>query len=166
MEFLIGTWGASFLVNAYDYAPDIAARWVSLYYGGIMIGRLISGFISIKASDNTLVSGGIATAFSGILLLLLPFGQISVLGLLLIGVGFGPIFPSILHSVPERFGAKYSADLTGFHMGGAYTIGFAVQMIFGFVASATTFKITPFVLMGVCAIMVLMNENTLKTLKK
>ena len=43
MEFLIGTWGASFLVNAYDYAPDIAARWVSLYYGGIMIGRLISG---------------------------------------------------------------------------------------------------------------------------
>ena len=166
MEFLIGTWGASFLVNAYDYAPDIAARWVSLYYGGIMIGRLISGFISIKASDNTLIRGGIATAFSGILLLILPFGQISVLGLLLIGVGFGPIFPSILHSVPERFGAKYSADLTGFHMGGAYVTGFATQLIFGYVATATTFKITPYVLLFFITALFAINEITIKKINK
>ncbi len=166
MEFLIGTWGASFLVNSYDYSPDVAARWVSLYYGGIMIGRLISGFISIKASDNTLIRGGIATAFIGIVILALPLGSVSVTGLLLIGVGFGPIFPSILHSVPERFGAKYSADLTGFHMGGAYGIGFAVQLTFGYIATATTFKITPFVLLGFIILLFAVNEFTIKTIKK
>ena len=166
MEFLIGTWGASYLVNTHNYSPDTAARWISLYFGGIMLGRLISGFISIKASDNALIRGGIATAFLGIMLLALPLGSISVAGLLLIGVGFGPIFPSILHSVPERFGAKYSADLTGFHMGGAYAVGFAVQLAFGFIATATTFKITPFVLLLFIILLLTVNEFTIKTIKK
>lgn len=166
MEFLIGTWGASFLVNTQKFSPDVAARWISLYFCGIMLGRLISGFISIKASDNTLIRGGIATAFLGMILLALPLGCISVAGLFLIGIGFGPIFPSILHSVPERFGAKYSADLTGFHMGGAYAVGFAVQLAFGYIAAATTFKITSFVLLGFIILLFTVNEFTIKTIKK
>ncbi len=166
MEFLIGTWGASYLVNSFGYLPDTAARWVSLYYGGIMIGRLISGFISIKANDNTLIRGGITVAFVGIIILLLPLGTFSPVGLLLIGVGFGPIFPSILHSVPERFGKEYSADLTGFHMGGAYGTGFLVQLIFGYVATATTFNITPFVLLGLIICLISANEHTIRVLKR
>ncbi|MBR4286326.1 MAG: MFS transporter [Clostridia bacterium] len=165
MEFLIGTWGASFLVNSHGIAPDVAAKWVSLYFGGIMVGRLISGFISLKANDDTLIRGGIVTAFFGILLLALPFGNISCCGLLLIGVGFGPIFPSILHSVPERFGKEFSADLTGFHMGGAYGIGFAVQLAFGYVATATTFNITPYVLLTLIILLFIINEVTLKLIK-
>ena len=165
MEFLIGTWGASYLVNSFAASPDVAARWVSLYYGGIMLGRLISGFISIKADDKTLIRGGIITAFVGILILILPIGTASFVGLLLIGIGFGPIFPSILHSVPDRFGKEYSADITGFHMGGAYAIGFAVQLAFGYIATATTFDITPFVLLTFIILLFIANETTLKLIK-
>lgn len=165
MEFLIGTWGASYLVNSFAASPVVAARWVSLYYGGIMLGRLISGFISIKADDKTLIRGGIITAFLGIIILLLPVGTVSFVGLLLIGIGFGPIFPSILHSVPDRFGKEYSADITGFHMGGAYAIGFAVQLAFGYIATATTFDITPFVLLSFIILLFIANEITLKLIK-
>ena len=165
MEFLIGTWGASYLVNSFAASPDVAARWVSLYYGGIMLGRLISGFISIKADDKTLIRGGIITAFVGMLILILPIGTASFVGLLLIGIGFGPIFPSILHSVPDRFGKEYSADITGFHMGGAYAIGFAVQLAFGYIATATTFDITPFVLLTFIFLLFVANEITLKLIK-
>lgn len=166
MEFLIGTWGASFLVNTYGEAPDSAAKWISLYFCGIMLGRLVSGFISIKASDDTLIRVGIITAFCGILLLILPLGKISISGLLLIGVGFGPIFPSILHSVPFRFGKQYSADLTGFHMGGAYAIGFLVQLIFGYIATATTFNITPFILLFFIIALFIVNELTINFVKE
>ena len=48
-----------------------------------------------------------------VVLLSLPLGEVSFFGLLLIGIGFGPIFPSVLHSVPDRFGEEYSADITG-----------------------------------------------------
>ena len=166
MEFLIGTWGASFLVNSHGLSPDIAAKWISLYYGGIMLGRLISGFISFKASDSTLIRGGIITSFLGMIFLALPLGSFSFIGLLLIGVGFGPIFPSILHSVPDRFGKGFSADITGYHMGGAYAVGFAVQLTFGYIATATTFNITPFVLLSFITLLFIDNEFTLHILKK
>lgn len=166
MEFLIGTWGASFLVHVHALKPDEAAKWVSLYFGGIMVGRFISGFISMKANDNTMIRLGVIISFVGIILLALPLGNISLAGLLLIGVGFGPIFPSVLHSVPDRFGKEYSADITGFHMGGAYAIGFGVQLIFGFVATATTFNITTFVLLTLCIGLFVANEITIKSVKK
>jgi hypothetical protein len=86
--------------------------------------------------------------------------------LLLIGIGFGPIFPSVLHSVPDRFGEEYSADITGFHMGGAYGIGFGVQLVFGFVATGTTFKITTFVLLALVVALFVVNEVTISIVRK
>lgn len=166
MEFLLGTWGATYAVNTFLIAPDEAAKWVSLYYGGIMAGRIIAGFVSIKCNDKALIRGGIVTSLLGIIIFSLPVGKFSLLGFLLIGIGFGPIFPSILHSVPERFGTKYSADLTGYHMGGAYGIGFFIQLIYGYTASATTFSITPFVLLSICFGVLFFNEITIKKLKK
>ncbi len=146
-EFLIGTWGATYAVNVFSLSPKEAAKWISLYYGGIMLGRVVAGFVSVKLSDNTLIRCGILTAATGMLILAIPLGKISLIGLLLIGFGYGPVFPSVLHNVPERFGAEYSSDITGYHMGGAYATGFAIQLVFGYVASATTFRITPFVLL-------------------
>ena len=166
MEFSLGTWGATYAVNTFLISPDEAAKWVSLYFGGIMIGRVISGFISIRANDNTLVRGGIIVALLGIIVFALPLGKLSLSGFLLIGIGFGPIFPSILHSVPERFGTTYSADLTGYHMGGAYGTGFAIQLVYGYLATATTFKITPYVLLILCIGVFFANEKTLSALKK
>lgn len=166
MEFTLGTWGATYAVNVFGLSPDVAAKWVSLYYGGIMLGRMIAGFVAMKVSDRMLIRGGIILSFAGIIFLALPIGSTSLIGLLLLGVGFGPIFPSILHSVPERFGAKYSADITGYHMGGAYGIGFAIQLAFGYIASATTFKITPVVLIGICACLFGVNELTERIVRK
>ncbi len=165
MEFLLGTWGATYIVNTLSLPPDTAAMWVSLYYGGIMAGRVISGFLSMKLNDNNLIRCGIVVSSVGMLILLLPLGSSSLAGLLLIGCGFGPVFPSVLHAIPERFGKTYSADITGYNMGGAYAIGFGVQLIYGFVASATTFKITPFVLIALCAGLAFFNEFTIRTVK-
>ena len=165
-EFILGTWGATYAVNTFGLAPDVAAKWVSLYYGGIMFGRIVSGFVSMKVSDNWLIKGGMAIAAVGMVVLALPIGPVSLVGLLMIGFGFGPVFPSVLHSVPARFGTDYSADITGYHMGGAYAIGFGVQLAYGFLASATTFAITPYILLALCAGVLIATVTTLRTLKK
>lgn len=165
-EFTIGTWGATYAVNVLAVSPDEAAKWISLFFGGIMLGRIIAGFLSEKLSDNTLVMGGMALAASGIIILLLPVGKTALVGLLLIGMGYGPVFPSVLHSVPARFGADYSADITGYHMSGAYGIGFAVQFAYGYIASATTFSITPFVLLAFGFGVIGATVITLRKLKK
>ena len=162
MEFILGTWGASYIVNVYALGADVAARWVSVYFGGIMLGRIVSGFISDRLGDNKMIrAGGIISAL-GILLLILPFGKGSLIGLILIGFGFGPIFPSVLHAVPSRFGAKYSADITGFHMGGAYATGFASQLALGYAATEISFKIVPIVLISLLVCMLLCNETAIR----
>ena len=162
MEFICGTWGATYIVNTFALAPSEAAKWVSLYYGGIMLGRLVSGFVATKLGDNRLIKLGIACSLIGIIILLLPVGKASLAGFLVMGFGFGPVFPSVLHNIPERFGTKYSADITGFHMGGAYAIGFGFQLAYGFMATAITFKITGFLLLALCGGLFLANRSALK----
>ena len=164
-EFTIGTWGATYAVNVLAVSPDEAAKWISLYFGGIMVSRIVAGFLSEKLSDNSLVIGGMTLAAVGMIVLLLPIGKTALVGLLLIGMGYGPVFPSVLHSVPSRFGADYSADITGYHMSGAYGIGFAIQFAYGYIASATTFAITPFVLLAAGLGVIIATVVTLKALK-
>ncbi len=166
MEFICGTWGATYIVNVFALDPAVAAKWVSLYYGGIMLGRLVSGLVATRLGDNKLIKLGIAFSVLGIAILLLPIGKASLVGFLVMGFGFGPVFPSVLHNIPERFGAKYSADITGFHMGGAYAIGFGAQLVYGFVATSTTFKITGFMLMMLCGGLFLANMTALKQIKE
>ena len=161
-ESLIGTWGATYAVNALHLLPETAAKWVSLYYAGIMVSRVVAGFASMKVGDNWLIRGGMLLSALGMGVLVLPVGEMSLLGLFLIGFGYGPVFPSVLHSVPARFGSTYSADITGYHMGSAYFIGLAVQVLFGLVATAVGFGIMPFVLLGVCVLVLLANEWTVK----
>ena len=150
MEFLIGTWGASYAVNTKGVSPADAARWVSLYFGGIMAGRVISGFISYKFDDKVLIRLGIVVMTIGMIVFALPIGKYSLVGLLLIGTGFGPVFPSTIHAVPFRFGTKYSADITGIQMGGSYAIGWAVQLTFGFVAQKGRFFVHAILTACVC----------------
>lgn len=160
LEFLMGTWGASFLINARGLSADKAAQMVSLYYGGIMLGRFISGIVSLKVNDRNLIRGGVGVLLFGVIMLAIPNTITLYIGMLAIGVGCGPIFPSTLHAVPERFGKELSAHITGYHMGGAYAIGFVMQVVFGYVATATTFEITPYVLIAFVALTILMVEIT------
>lgn len=166
MEFICGTWGATYIVNVFSLEPSVAAKWVSLYYGGIMLGRLVSGFVATRLGDNRLIRLGIVFSAFGIIVLLLPVGKASLVGFLLMGFGFGPVFPSVLHNIPERFGVRYSADITGFHMGGAYAIGFGAQLVYGFLATSTTFKITGFMLLALCAGLFAANMTALKQIKE
>lgn len=147
MEYLVGVWGASYLVNIFDFAPAIAARYIAMYYGGIMVGRFVTGVLTVKLSNKILIRTGIIIAVIGIVMLLLPVKVLMLPGLLLIGLGYAPIFPCTIDSTKIRFNSKYSADIIGFQMGFAYVGAITFQLIVGFVATRTTFLILPFILL-------------------
>lgn len=164
-EYLIGTWGATYAVHEFDLAPEVAAKWVSLYYGGIMLGRIITGFVPERIGDDLRVKCGVLISLAGIVFLALPVGDIALAGLLLIGIGFGPVFPAVVHSVPDRFGSTYSADLTGYHMGGAFTMGYIAQLSFGYLAVLTGYGILPFILLGMILGVYILHGITIRILR-
>jgi fucose permease len=166
-ENILGTWGATFLIRTRSVDPAMAARWISFYYGGIMGGRFIAGFLSYKVNDKTLIRAGIGLASFGALILLLPLGKVTTfIALLLIGLGFAPIFPSSIHATADRFGKEAAPDIVGYQMAGAYSGILILQPIIGWVSSKTTFAILPYFFIGFALILFILTERLNQTISQ
>lgn len=167
VESTMGLWGSSFLVNVKELPVSVAAKWVSLYYLGITIGRFITGFITFKINNRSLIRMGQFIALSGAILLFLPFPPVfSLVGFIMVGLGLAPIFPCMLHETPARFGKKHSQTIMGYQMAIAYTGSTFVPPILGFIASQSTIGIFPVCIVVFVAAMLLSSEKLNSTLKK
>ncbi|KKI92921.1 MFS transporter [Bacillus sp. SA1-12] len=160
VESTMGLWGSSFLVNVKGLHAEAAAQWVSLYYGGITIGRLITGFITLKVSNRTLIRLGQILALSGSALLVLPLpSSFSLVGFIMIGLGLAPIFPCMLHETPARFGKEHSQTIMGYQMAVAYTGSTFLPPLLGYMASHVTIGIFPFFIVISVAMMLFVSER-------
>ena len=159
-EAAVGLWGSSFLVNVKNLSIDVAAKWVSVFYAGITIGRFITGFITLKMSNQRLIRWGQIIALVGAILLFLPFPVLfSLAGFIMIGLGLAPIFPCMLHETPLRFGKKHSQTIMGYQMAIAYTGSTFLPPILGYAAAKSTIGIFPFVIAGFIAMMLWGSER-------
>jgi fucose permease len=167
IEVVTGLWGASFLVTTRGISPEIAAQWIALYYIGITLGRFLSGFVTIKLNNRQMIRLGQLIIGVGIVVLVLPFGNSTLLpGLFLIGLGCAPIFPSLLHQTPKNFGEEYSQAIIGLQMGSAYIGTSIMPPIFGWLASHISFNIFPVFLGIVLLIKIFMVEALNKKTEK
>ncbi|WP_304407745.1 sugar MFS transporter, partial [uncultured Allobaculum sp.] len=99
LEQTAGLWASSYLVVAKGIAADTAASFASLFFIGITIGRALGGFLTLKMNDAQMVRFGQGIIVIGAAALLLPLDETAALvGLVLIGLGCAPIYPSIIHS--------------------------------------------------------------------
>lgn len=137
IEATFGLWGASYLVFERGFEVDQAARLTSLYYLGITVGRIFSGFLTAHFSNRQLVYLGQGVIGLGLVLLFLPFSAAVIPGFLLVGLGCAPIFPSLLHETPVNFGEKNSQTIMGMQMASAYVGITLMPFLFGKIASFT-----------------------------
>ena len=114
-------------------SAETIASFGSLIFGGLMLGRLISGFISNKLGDRRLIRIGIFVELLGIIMVFLPVESymVAAAGFVVIGTGMGPVYPAIQHMAPANFGKKYSAAVIGLQMAAAYVGSTFMPMIFG-----------------------------------
>lgn len=166
VEMTVGLWGASYLVGTRNVTAETAAGWISLYYGGITIGRLITGFITLRVSNRLLIRYGQFVTIAGGIILLLPLpASLSMLGLILIGLGLAPIYPGLLHETPARFGRENSAKLMGYQMAVAYTGSTLLPPLFGLLVSNAGTDSFPLVILILQAGMLLSAEAVNRVLK-
>ena len=64
-------------------------------------------------------------------------------GLLLIGLGCAPVYPSIIHSTPEHFGAARSQAMIGVQMASAYAGTCLMPPLFGLLANYVSVSLFP-----------------------
>ena len=143
-----------------------AASWISLFYGGITLGRLLSGFLTMKLDNIILIRLGQVICIIGGICLLLPLPiYFSMIGLILVGLGCAPIYPCMLHETPKRFGKMASQSIMGLQMGFAYMGSMFMPPILGFIASKTSIAIFPYFLLCYMVIMLLGSEKINRFIK-
>ena len=121
VEQTAGLWASSYLVLYKGMAAETAAGFASMFYIGITLGRAASGFMTMKFNDTQMIRLGLGTIALGIVVMLIPMGaNLSVAGLILIGLGCAPVYPCVIHSTPAHFGADKSQAIIGGQMGMAY----------------------------------------------
>lgn len=166
LEQTTSLWASSYLVLHQSVSTEAAAGFASLFFIGITIGRFLSGFLTIKLSNNQMIRLGEGILFAGILALLLPFGEISALiGLVMIGLGCAPIYPCIIHSTPTHFGADKSQAMIGVQMASAYLGTCLMPPLFGLIANYITVSLFPLFLLFLLIFMLFMYERLLKNVK-
>lgn len=139
-------WTPSFFAGTRPaLSAETVAAFGSLIFGGLMLGRVISGFVSNRAGDRRLIRIGIAVELLGILLVALPARQVWVtaLGFVIVGTGMGPIYPSIQHMTPVNFGIRHSAAAIGLQMASAYAGSTFMPLAFGHLQQAVGIGIMP-----------------------
>lgn len=161
MELTAGLWGSSYLVVTKGVSTEEAAKYISLYYLGITIGRFLSGFLTLKLGNKQMIKIGQITCILGISILIMPLSiNFQLMGLILIGLGCAPIYPAMLHETPNKFGKEISQKIMGIQMSVAYIGSALVPPLFGILAGLMGFEILPFFLLALVIMMYFMSEKT------
>ncbi|MBE5075671.1 MFS transporter [Anaerotignum lactatifermentans] len=160
LELTTGLWGSSYMVAVRGISPETAAKWISLFYLGITAGRFFSGFLTLRFSDDAMVRLGEGTAIVGILLMLLPLHNLFLcLGLILTGLGCAPIYPSLLHATPQRFGKSLSQSLMGTQMAISYLGSTTMPPVSGFLSEKISMGLYPVLLLVFALSMTILTEK-------
>ena len=163
LETTAGLWASSYLTLTRGVAADTAASFASLFYIGITAGRAACGFLTLKLSDTQMIRLGQFILALGILALLLPGPRFfSLAGLVLAGAGCAPIYPSIIHSTPEHFGAQHSQAVIGIQMASAYVGNLTMPPLFGWLAEHLSPALFPLYLLVLLACMVWMHQRLVR----
>ena len=163
LETTAGLWASSYLTLVRQVPAQTAASFASLFYIGITVGRGVCGFLTLKLSDDQMIRLGFAVLGMGIAALLLPGAQVFALaGLVLVGLGCAPIYPSVIHSTPAHFGAQNSQAVIGIQMSSAYVGNLAMPPLFGLLANNITPALFPFYLLVFLVLMALMHRQLVR----
>ncbi len=156
LEYVGGTWSSSFLVNSRGITVDRAALFVTVYYGGIAFGRFLSGIFSSKLKPQQIILIGTILIIPAIVLVSQPFiPNLIAVGMFLIGLGNGPLYPNMVHLTPIRFGAQRSQAVMGSQMAAAYIGILSMPTLTGFLAQKFSTDIFPYCLAVLYGIMLI-----------
>ena len=157
-------WASTYFAEVKKIPAERAAALASLFYIGITAGRFISGFITDKLGDRKMILIGTAVLICGIIALLIPTDSYiaAFIAFLVIGFGCAPIYPCIIHSTPNNFGAENSGAIIGIQMASAYVGSTFIPPLFGLLGNSAGFEIMPIYILTFFILMITMTELTFR----
>lgn len=136
IEMGTGWWAGVIMIEGRGFEPGMAGLAVTLFFGSIMGGRVLIGFVSNRLGNRFLIRAGMMIAIVGAALLLIPdVPTLSLIGLTLFGFGCAPVYPGLMHETPRRFDAITARKVIGWQVAAAGTGAAVMPAVFGVIAA-------------------------------
>ena len=157
-------WSCTYLVEVKQIDEPTAAALASSFFIGLTVGRFLGGFITDKLGDRKMILLGTSILAVGLFFMIIPSSNytISLIGLIISGLGCAPIYPCIVHSTPYNFGKENSGALIGIQMASAYLGSTFMAPLFGVIGKHLGFHLFPLYMAIFAILMIFMLEKTFK----
>ena len=133
LENTIMVWNATYMVSG-GLLESKAASFSSLFFWGMTIGRIMTGFVADKFGDAFMNRvGGVVLILAIILTPIVPVEFFWIV-LLLLGLGCATFYPMMMHQTPRLYGVDASPSLIGLQMASAYVGSTLAPPVFGFIS--------------------------------
>lgn len=120
LELATAQWIFTLLHFARGFDEATAGLLVSLYWGSLMVGRVLFGLVAERVKLAATLRLCILLAVVGALLVwLVPAGGLQIVGLMMIGFFLAPVFASLISLTPARVGAAHADSTIGFQIAAA-----------------------------------------------
>jgi fucose permease len=161
LETTTGLWASSYLVEHRGVDVETAAMFASLFYLGITFGRFLNGFVAERFGDRKLIRYGVTVMIVGVSMVGIPLETdvLALAGLIVIGLGCAPVYPSIIHATPSNFGKENSQAIIGIQMASAYCGTTFMPPLFGLIANNLSIALYPLYLALLAALILIMTET-------
>lgn len=167
IEYACGVWGSTYLVTEKGFETKHGALALTVYYAGMSIGRFVSGLLSEKISTWKRIGIGAAVLAPAIAIMLLPLpGAVTVVGLFLVGLGNGAIYPNMIHLTPHNFGKEVSQSIMGSQIAFAYIGVMLAPPTVSLISGLFGIKVYPVLLAVLYLIMIITLKLFINRLKK
>ena len=167
LESTLILWSSSYLVGAKGISAERAAAYAALFCSGITLGRFLAGFVTEKLGDHKMIRLGTVILLVGCMAVLLPISSdmAALAGLVVMGIGCAPIYPSIIHATPANFGEKNSQAIIGIQMASAYVGSTFMPPVFGLIANHISITLLPAYVLIFIVLMFCMVEKTFRLVR-
>jgi fucose permease len=163
VESTAGQWAYSLFTEARSVTVETASFWMSVYWGGLAVGRLALGGAADRIGVVSLLRLCMVCMIVGAALMWWhATDMLSFLGLALTGLAEGPVFPSLMSDTPRRVSTSHVDNTVGFQVAAASLGAAVLSSLAGVLAENITLEtIGPFML--VCSVtLFILHEVTVR----
>ncbi|MBN1964946.1 MAG: MFS transporter, partial [Anaerolineae bacterium] len=120
-----GQWPYSLFTEGRGIAATVAGTWVSVFWGGLTVGRFLAGVLTDRLGVHRLLRFSMIGVILGAALIVPQVAALNALGMAVTGFMLAPIFPLLIASTRDRVGRAHAPNAIGFQVAAA-GLGFAI----------------------------------------
>ena len=144
LEATFSQWTFTVLTEFRGVSRELAGVAVGVYWGSIGVGRVVFGLVADRIGIDRLLRNCLLLAVAGAVLFALPLpAEAAFACVVLVGIGFAPVFPCLMTRTPQRLGTSLSAHAVGFQVGAAMIGAATVPGALGLLAGLKGLAIIP-----------------------